>query len=133
MVGTFLNSFTTNKALSKTEREELVVAYKDDLCFDDFISKSEIAPGDIGSLLRNYGWFWVNITNDSGITDLIVNDISSDTDPENAVVRYFDFSRDTIQECNFSDFLLKVKSGGGERRVGDVSPSVDFRHLLSGR
>lgn len=114
MAGTFLNSFETNKALGKSEREELVAAYKDDLCFDDLFTKSDVMPTDIGSILRNYGWFWVNITNTSGSADLIVNDISDDNDPEKAVVRFFDFSRDIIQECNFTDFLLKVKSEGSE-------------------
>ncbi|HLO55505.1 MAG TPA: hypothetical protein VK169_14520 [Saprospiraceae bacterium] len=110
----FLELYKGNKALSISDKIELVTLFGDDLVFDDIFTNSSISPYDLASILENFGNFWVTIDSEPSNRmqnhAVLVCDISYDI-KENCIVKYYDTIDGNVKEINFTDFLIRVKEG----------------------
>ncbi len=134
----FLELYRNNEGLTAEQKRELVDSLSHDITFDKAFSKSDLAPDDLISILKDHGPFWVTMDADPSNRRkqhaVVVSGVS-DTTTENAEVAYYDVATGRIETSNFTDFVERVKDGNEDweecliRRVNKIGEGAPTKLL----
>jgi hypothetical protein len=114
----FVELFQQNRRMSLTDKEELIGLLDEKLVYNDLFMAPDITPEQVASLLKQSGWFWVDIqdsTDTAGASSSIVVCDVMLVDQALSKVRYYDTVEGKLREIAFGDFVQQVRANNIER------------------